>query len=295
MPVVVPRVPEGAIAAIRPHLDAADRDAPAEVLDQGFGNVAIRLGGTVARIAANPEVARSHLRELQTLPVLRGRLPVAVPAPCRPVPAADALPFGALLHPLLPGRVMEEGDAARHPSLAVEIAGCLVALHSIASTDFGEGSLVDLEPVAELAKVETQTRELRDRRLSPIQHGTFERLLDRARQILPGRDRVVSHGDPWYGNMLLDDEGHLCALVDFEGACLADPAFDLAAQTYLDPPWADVAIESYVDRTHHLEDIHERVRAYLLIRELGGLAYAVRNDMHDEIEHSFADLIGMLA
>jgi aminoglycoside phosphotransferase (APT) family kinase protein len=115
-----------------------------------------------------------------------------------------------------------------------------------------------------------------------------------ARDVLPGRAAVVTHADPWYGNMLIDDAGHLAALLDFEGLCVADPAYDLAALTYFTPPTNDRAIAAYLARTGPLDDADERIEAYLLIRELWGLAYALRNDLPDETEHAFADVLGLV-
>ena len=122
---------------------------------------------------------------------------------------------------------------------AEEIATCLSALHAIEPSAFPDGSLVRIDPLEALTALTRQTKPwLRDR-LDTNQQGTLDVLLDEAFGVLPGRPRAVCHADPWFGNMLLDDVGRLVALLDWEGLCLADPAYDLAALTYLDPPSAD--------------------------------------------------------
>lgn len=282
-------------AALEPFLATPDRDADPEVVDQGFGHLVVRFGGTVARIGWNAEVAMSQQRELLTLPILASKLPVLVPAPVRAVEPATGLPFGALLHPWLPGTSMEPGDPVRHDELCEEIATCLAALHSIEPSAFPDGALVRMDPVEALAGMTRQTKPWLRGRLDTNQLGTLDVLLDEAFDVLPGRQHAVCHADPWFGNMLLDDAGHLTALLDWEGLCLADPAYDLAALTYFDPPSAEQTISAYLDRAGSLEDIHGRIRAYRLFRELWGLAYALRHDMTEELEHASKDLLDVLA
>jgi aminoglycoside phosphotransferase (APT) family kinase protein len=282
-------------AAIEACLATPDRGAVPVVVDQGFGHLVVRVGGTVARIGWNAEVAMSQQRELLTLPVLARRLPFLVPAPVRAVEPSPGLPFGALLHPWLPGTPMEPGDPVRHDGLCEEIATCLLALHAIEPSAFPDGSLVRMDPLKALVALTKQTKPwLRDR-LDTNQRGTLDVLLDRAFGVVPDRQHVVCHADPWFGNMLLDDAGHLTALLDWEGLCLADPAYDLAALTYLDPPSADQTIDAYLDRAGPFEDAHGRIRAYRLFRELWGLAYALRHDMTAELEHASKDLLDLLA
>jgi hypothetical protein len=93
---------------------------------------------------------------------------------------------------------------------------------------------------------------------------------------------------------LVSAEGRLVALLDFQDTCTADPALDLAAQIYLEPPSSDATIEAYVERTGTHQDLAERIRCYALVRELGGLAYSVRNDLPGEIDHATKDLLDLL-
>jgi aminoglycoside phosphotransferase (APT) family kinase protein len=285
---------EGADATIRTALDRADRDAPAEVMDRGFGSVAVRFGGTVARIAATAETQEGYGREVETLPVLAARLPVAVPAPARPVASGPGVPFGALLHPWLPGEVMTEHDAVRHPTLPDDIASCLAALHAIEPAAFPPGSVPELNPITRLTDLLGQTSAWLDRRLDAAARGRLEDLADAAMVVMRGRRGVVCHADPWYGNMLLDERGRLAALLDVEGLCVADPVYDLAAQTYLTAPSDRRTIGAYIDRTGPQDDLDARLQAYLLMRELTGLAYGIRNDLPGEAEHAFEDVAGLL-
>jgi aminoglycoside phosphotransferase (APT) family kinase protein len=152
-----------------------------------------------------------------------------------------------------------------------------------------------MEPLSALTGFLTQTRSWLARRLAPEEHGRLDARAAEALRIMEGRAGVVCHGDPWFGNMLVDEAGHLAALLDFEGLCVADPAYDLAAQTYLTPPSAERTIDAYVAHVGPMDDLAPRVQAYLLFRELWGLAYGLRNDLPDEAEHAFLDLRNLLA
>lgn len=283
-----------AVSDLRPYLPDDDRGAEVQFLDVGFASLVARFGGSVARIARNDDAARSHAREVGTLTTLDGKLPVAVATPCRRVPPSAGLPHGALVQPYLPGRVMTEHDAVERPELAAEIADLLAALHRLSPWSFPDGSLWTLEPRPDLDKLEADTSAVLEHRLTAVQHVELRRQLEQAREVLPGRDRVVCHSDAWFGNMLVDDDGRITGLLDFEHAAIADPAWDLAAQTYLDPPSADQVIAAYEERMGALHDRDRRIRAYLLFRELSGLNYAARNDMPEEIDHCMVDVLGLL-
>ncbi len=46
-------------------------------------------------------------------------------------------------------------------------------------------------------------------------------------EALDERPRVLCHGDLWFGNMLVDDDGGLAGLVDFDRIAMAPPDYDL--------------------------------------------------------------------
>lgn len=92
------------------------------------------------------------------------------------------------------------------------------------------------------------------------------------------------HNDLWCENILLaDDLSHAVGVVDFEQMRIGDPVAELAALRY---------VGGLVDRVratyapaHDLEPhIGERLRAAVLLRELGGLRYALRYPQSGELE-----------
>jgi aminoglycoside phosphotransferase (APT) family kinase protein len=281
--------------AIRMAIPLDDREEEPELLDVGFSSIVWRFGGTVVRLARNGESARGYAREVEVLRVLRASLPVAVPDHDALISAGDGFPFGAASHRYLPGRALALDDAPTHPGLADEIAAVLVALHRVPSDRFPHGVLPELAPAAYLDGLLTETFEHLRARLTRVQRSALDARCEECRVALPGRSRVICHGDPWAENMLVDEDGHLTALLDFQDVCLADPALDLAAQTYYEASFSERTIASYEERTHPRHGFRDRVGCYRLLRELGGLAYALRNDLDDETDHAFGDVVEALA
>ena len=284
--------------ALLPYLAEEDRDAVPIPLDVSFSSVVVRLGGHVARIARNPDAQRGHHREALTLQVVAGRLPIAVPAPLRLIPTTQQLPFGAALQPYLAGRAMQANDAARYPDIAEHMAQTLRALHILPVDAFPDGALLDLDPEVEADRLWLQTEDHLESRLPPP---SFRRVRERLSELRAqtAAPRVICHGDPWFGNFLLAEDGSLVALLDFEDACTADPAFDLAATTYLSERFVSTVLEVYRSGASEslpgdARELNGRIRAYRMIRELGGLAYCLRNGQAEEAEHALRDVVEAL-
>lgn len=200
---------------------------------EGWDNTVHVVDGTWAfrfprRAIALPGVAR----ETALLPVLAGRLPLAVPAPellGRPSPAFDWPFTGARL---LPGVELADSGLTGRRLLAVQLGGFLRALHDPAlARDLGEG--LPLDPL---------------RRSDPASRGELslprlERLFDSGDW--PGDDRmtpllgagaalgpsratpVLVHGDLHVRHVLVDGP-HAVGVIDWGDVCLADPSVDLA-------------------------------------------------------------------
>ena len=276
-------VQSAALEEVRAVLPLPDRDAEPVELDVSFSSHVVRFGDSVVRFARNPDVTRTHANEARILPTLAGRLPVSVATPVREVPPSKAIPFGALVQPFLRGRVALREDVDRLPWLPTEIAACLAEVHRQPLDGFEPGAVGALDPVVELERLLPAVVPYVESRLAPVELRELNALADLCRAVLPGRERVFCHVDPWFGNFLLGDDGHLVALLDFEYAANADPAVDLAAQVYLAPATRNRLLSAYLEQAGPLADVNERIRGWRLLRELDGLAYCLRND-HEELE-----------
>ncbi len=272
-----------ALDAIVSALPASDREAPAELLDVGFSSVVVAFGGLVVRVARTGQAKEGHQREARLLPWLDGRLSVDLPLPHSLLAPGPALPFGAIVQPRLPGRVMTAKDGRRDAS-AAGFGRALRVLHGLEHAAAPAGSILHLDPVPYLRRVERETEAFLRRRFSSRERTGLATRVHDAEQVLPGHEQVLCHGDAWFGNVLVGDDGDVTALLDFEDACVADPAFDLAATMSLDPPGPDRLVDAYTGEGPRSPSLHARIDSYVLIRELAGLAYVMRNDIEEEIE-----------
>jgi macrolide phosphotransferase len=278
---------------LRTYLDPPDRATAPVVLEVGTSSVVVQFGQSVARVARNQHAAAGHAREVAVLPLLVDRLPVAVPAPCRLVPPQPSVPHGAAIQPLLPGQVMSPSDVRRHPRMVDEIARTLSVLHGIGPGLFPPGTLPEFDPIAELRDLRRAVGPWLKSRLPERQWRRLSGWWTYSARVLSSPTRVVSHADAWFGNMLVD-EGGLVALLDWEDACLADPAMDLAPQRYLGPEAATSVVASYVELRGQTRRLEERIECYRLLREVGGLAYALGQGMEEEYDDGLAKVVGLL-
>jgi aminoglycoside phosphotransferase (APT) family kinase protein len=271
-------------APLRAALAEVDRGARLQVLDVSFSSAVLRFGSTVARVARNGDAQRGHQREAMLLPLLTGRLPVVIPAPIRLVPSKPGLPFGAALQPWIDGRTMSTRDPRRRPELVDEIVRALAALHAVSVDLAPSGVLPTLDPLEELERLEREALPTLGATLAPRTFDRFRRRIASLRESTVGGARVLCHGDAWHGNLLVDDRRRLIAMLDFEDACVADPALDLAALFHLDPPLARRGVDAYVAARGDEGGLPGRIQAYRMIREVAGFAYLVRNDITEEID-----------
>lgn len=77
-----------------------------------------------------------------------------------------------------------------------------------------------------------------------------------ARSVRP----TLTHGDLSGGNLLVNTRGDLCAVIDWDGATLADPALDFRALCENVPP---VVAQAIWDATEEAAALQERADAYL--------------------------------
>jgi aminoglycoside phosphotransferase (APT) family kinase protein len=92
---------------------------------------------------------------------------------------------------------------------------------------------------------------------------------------------MVTHGDLWWANVLVDDSGsRLTAVLDWELAAIADPARDFAGLGYLGQDFLDLALSAY-EQTTGMSDgegakLRHRSRKVLQVREFYGVRHASR-------------------
>jgi aminoglycoside 2''-phosphotransferase len=273
--------------------------APLRHLETGFGSIVVETSdGVIFRIAQNGWAARGHAREARLLPVLHGRVPLAVPEPRWWVePGTPSLPHGAIGYRRLPGTALSPelvGELGRE-AVARQLARFLLALHRFPAEEAQEVGLphADQDPDGLRAFRDEVLPPLADA-LTPDEYDTVRAWWDRLlvdseiHRFTP----ALRHGDLWYDHLLVDESSaRLLGVVDWEAAALGDPARDFATQFHLGDEFAEATVAAYAGQGGNVdESLRHRIRRLWELREFGGIRATV--ELHDEEE--FADAIRKL-
>jgi aminoglycoside 2''-phosphotransferase len=256
------------------------RVAPLRELATGFHSVAVETAdGVVFRIPRYHGTANGHATEFRALPALAGRLPAPIPHPeWRIEPGHEDFPLGVIGYRKLPGRTPSIGSQR----LAADLAAFLAALHAF-PLDEAEalGLQAWIEPHDGLVRHRDQVMPALADLLEP---GEVRRVADWWDALLTGGELerfppALRHGDPWFGNLLVDDSGGLSGVLDWEGLEIGDPAADFAALTYLGRPFLSAVLARYgpVDAA-----FERRVELLAQLREFGGVRISLA--LGDEAE-----------
>ncbi|MEG3615212.1 aminoglycoside phosphotransferase family protein [Isoptericola haloaureus] len=206
------------------HPDLADR--PLRVAAEGWDNVLVLLGDDLAvRLPRREAAAPLIEHEQQVLPRLVERLPVPVPAPVRRgSPSTDPpYPWSWSVVPWFAGHRAAAVPRWRRRRLAGPLAAFLEALHRPAE----DAPVNPVRGVPLTTRDEAVRRRLADPRVR--QADRLERVWQAA-LAAPVHDghALWLHGDPHPGNLVVDDDAGLAAVVDFGDVTAGDPATDLA-------------------------------------------------------------------
>jgi aminoglycoside phosphotransferase (APT) family kinase protein len=264
------------------------RVAPLRMLARGFHSVAVETAdGVVFRIPRQEGTANGHATEYRVLPVLAARLPAPIPRPeWRIEPGHPDFPFGVIGYRRLPGHTPETGSER----LAFDLAACLGALHAF---PLEEAEALGLEAWLEPRQAFLRHRDrilprLREL-LRPDEHARVVAWWDSvlASRELERFEPALRHEDPWFGNLLVADEGSLVAVIDWEGIEIGDPAADITALTYVGRQFVDLVLDRY-----RPVDTRLRGRAELLaqLREFGGVRIALELGGEEKLAQSVARL-----
>lgn len=201
---------------------------PVEV--NGWDNTTFRLGDELSVRLPNsdahaPQVAKEH----RWLPFLAGRLPVAIPEPAGLGSPSAEFPRPWSVYRWIPGETASADRVPDPVSFASGLAGFLTALHRADATGGPPAGAHNFYRGASLATYDQQTRELIRERAGGIDAAAAAAVWDAALASAWERGPVWLHGDLTGSNVLVDD-GTLCAVIDFGGAAVGDPACDLVME-----------------------------------------------------------------
>jgi aminoglycoside phosphotransferase (APT) family kinase protein len=205
------------------HPDLAE--LPLQEVGSGWDNAMFRLGGQLAvRLPRRISVAKLIDHELAWLPQLAPLLPIAVPAPLRSGEPAGNYPVRWSIVPWLSGRNADLCEP--RADQAERLAAFLCALHrpAPASAPVNPYRGVPLreraDPMMERVRRLQQHDLLIDDRVLRIAEDALDAPID----VPP----TWLHGDLHAGNILVDDDGAISAVIDWGDMTSGDRATDLA-------------------------------------------------------------------
>ena len=284
------------VQALFPDLRGTCRAA---LVGEGFGSCAVSIDDrAILRIARNAETMARHWREAAILPLLRDRLPLAIPEPrwfCGPAKVFSLWPRGvshAGRRPLHAwhGAAGQSGHSGA-PAWRVHVGAARVSGGGSSCGRSGTGSAAHALVAAKLLPAlpahldgESYARFQAwwaGYQAHPERYATTPRLL---------------HGDLWCENILLAPGlSHAVDVVDFEQVRIGDPVSEFAALRYLGDEFVDRVRAHYRPADALEPNFEERLRAAILLRELGGLRYALRYPASGELEDAVEKVRDVLA
>lgn len=182
----------------------------------GWGSFTFLVDGDqrhILRFARTAEVAAAHRREAALLPLVARSVSFAVPAPAFFRDWGDRTCMG---YPLIPGRPLTVDDD--WPALA----GVLRELHGIPARQDGSAWRAYYERL--WADVTGEVLPVLDAALRAALVRAYRQFLDGDWDFTP----VLVHRDLAPEHILVDDDGRIVGLIDFEDATIGDPAIDFA-------------------------------------------------------------------
>lgn len=217
---------------------------------QGWDCDVWRFGDLAFRFPRRGMGVTGVRRELAVLPDLAPRLPLAVPVPARVGRPTDEYPAPFYGHAFLAGTPLDAAAPSDEDRerLVAPLARFLEALGAVdldearalgvPDDEVGRGDLgrrvdLSLERLARLAG-------------GPLEDaaGWLEAELSAPRPPAVGPPRLC-HGDLYARHLLVDDQGDLAGVLDWEDVCLGDRAMDLSvAFTVLPPDARDRLLDS---------------------------------------------------
>jgi aminoglycoside phosphotransferase (APT) family kinase protein len=198
---------------------------PLQSMDSGWDNAMFKLGDELAvRLPRRVACARLVEHEQQWLPQLAPLLPIAVPAPVRVGQPAGNYPARWSVVPWLHGRNADLSEP--RPDQAERLAAFLCALHRPAPPDAPVNPYRGV-PLRERAE-QIVERIRRLERETTLLNTDVVRIYQDAIEAPVDVEPTWLHGDLHGGNLLVDDDGVITAVIDWGDMTRGDRATDLA-------------------------------------------------------------------
>jgi aminoglycoside phosphotransferase (APT) family kinase protein len=194
----------------------------------GWDNRTFRLGDTMSvRLPSAAAYVASVPKEHTWLPRLAPRLPLPIPVPLALGAPGGEYPWPWSVRRWIDGHVSSREQIRDLVAFARDLAGFLVALQGIDATGGPVAGEHCFHRGASLRIYDAETRDAIAALGRRIDGATAEEVWQAALDATWTGPPVWFHGDIASGNLLLDDEGALSAVIDFGTCGVGDPACDL--------------------------------------------------------------------
>lgn len=229
----------------------------------GWDHTVWRSGAVVFRVPHQAEALDLAAGRMPVLRALGARLQVPVPVPLAATTPTPTYAGRIVAYRWLPGRppaALALPDDAR-AAAALPLAHALRALHGIG---LGQARALGLGAPADPGSLALHTRnaEWRATQLAPTRWGSLAAraaaaMADPPADLAPDLRRPC-HGDLHPGQLLFDADHRLSGILDWDEACIGDPAFDLQLVYSLLPAaarsafWAAYGADDAAGRARHI-------------------------------------------
>lgn len=206
------------------------------VESSGTDNNLWRLGtDLVVRLPRFEGASQQVLKEAEWLPVLAPQLPLKVPQPVFVGNPADDYPFHWSVCPWFEGQTLAGSKIVDEVGLAKSLGGFVRALHSAGPDGGPPPGAHNFYRGVPLEQRDEAVRESVHRLRDEIDADKSLAIWEESLASCGGATKTCwIHGDLHPGNILIQEE-RVCAVIDFGGMAVGDPACDMmAAWTLLD-------------------------------------------------------------
>ncbi|MBO9045092.1 aminoglycoside phosphotransferase family protein [Curtobacterium flaccumfaciens] len=300
----VPRIDAGLVERLVAEQFPDWADLPVREVDhQGWDNRTYRLGDALSvRLPSAAGYVPAVEKEQDVLPYLARRLDVAVPEPVALGEPGQGYPFPWSVRRWLDGVPAVQVDDLDHERFAAEVGAVLRQLRSVPATGGSTAGAHSFHRGEHPSVYDAEVRTALDTLGSGgggssgrggtdgivVDRGACERVWAEALASRWDAPAVWFHGDVAPGNLLVDETGRLCAVIDFGTRGVGDPACDLVlAWTMLDGP-ARRVFRQAVDLD---DDTWARARGWALWKALIMLAGSAGPGGRDEHERVLAAVL----
>ncbi|GAA3246178.1 aminoglycoside phosphotransferase family protein [Pseudonocardia petroleophila] len=199
---------------------------------QGVDNRTFRLGESLSvRLPSAAGYVPAVEKELRWLPRLAPALPLPIPVPVAAGAPSEHYPWPWSVRRWIDGTPVGDAPPPDPHAFARDLAGFLLALGRVDASGGPVAGAHSFHRGADPAFYDDETR----RHLTRLP-AALTAIWDAALAATWHGSPVWFHGDVAAGNLLLDADGRLAAVIDFGTCGVGDPACDLViAWTLLDP------------------------------------------------------------